>query len=402
MPHRRWGITIKSDTYLMYENIINKKQLLDLTHSLISYKSITPHQAGCIDFLQSYLKQAGFQTVRVDREKTSNLIATYGDLTQPILAFAGHIDVVPPGDSSKWKYDPFSLTEDDGILYGRGISDMKGAVASFVLASIEYIKKTTTTQPKYAIMLLITSDEEGAASDGTIAMVDYLISKNIRLNYCLIGEPTAEVSVGDVVKIGRRGSLIGDLEIFGKQGHVAYPHLCDNPIHKFAGALNELVARQWDNGSDFFPPSTFQITNLNAGVGVSNVIPGNLVANFNFRYNDLHSVDELKEIVTGIFDSHQLQYNIGWRNSAVPFLTQMGRLIKVVDDSVYSVSGVHPQLKTDGGTSDGRFLIAVADEILELGLSNQHAHKINEAIVAAELPKLAQIYYTILVKIFND
>ncbi|MFN7095465.1 MAG: succinyl-diaminopimelate desuccinylase, partial [Burkholderiales bacterium] len=253
-----------------------------------------------------------------------------------------------------------------------------------------------------SIAILLTSDEEGAATDGTIVMVEYLKQQGITLDYCLLGEPTSVNNLGDVIKIGRRGSLTGKLEIVGKQGHIAYPELCRNPIHMFAEALLELSKISWDNGNEYFPATTLQFANLNAGLGVDNVVPGTLYTSFNFRYNNLHTAESLSKRFTDILDQHQLPYKIKWNNSAKPFLTLPGRLIAVISDAIKHQQSITPQLKTDGGTSDGRFLVEVAKELVECGLSNMHIHQVGENICKTDLFDLANLYYIILNKIFNE
>lgn len=378
---------------------VNQTKLLELARKLISFKSISPNQDGCLDYIQDYLTNLGFTTTRLDRGNTSNLIALIGT-QQPIFAFAGHIDVVPPGDINKWPSDPFVLEEKNGLLYGRGIGDMKGAVAAFLIAVAHYLSHAQLTDKSIAILL--TSDEEGAATDGTIVMVEYLKQQGITLDYCLLGEPTSVNKLGDVIKIGRRGSLTGKLEIVGKQGHIAYPELCRNPIHMFAEALLELSKISWDNGNEYFPATTLQFANLNAGLGVDNVVPGTLYTSFNFRYNNLHTAESLSKRFTDILDQHQLPYKIKWNNSAKPFLTIPGRLIAVISDAIKHQQSITPQLKTDGGTSDGRFLVEVAKELVECGLSNMHIHQVGENICKTDLFDLANLYYIILNKIFNE
>ena len=371
-------------------------KLFELTKQLISFKSISPYQGGAIDYINEYLTNLGFITTRLDRGETSNLIARYGT-SGPIFAYAGHIDVVPCGDIRKWKYDPFTLTKHDGMLYGRGISDMKGSVASFLIAVEQFILNHQSFCG--SIMLLITSDEESVATDGTVVMVEYLKRNNIQIDYCLLGEPTSLNKLGDVIKIGRRGSLNGYLEIIGKQGHIAYPSSCKNPIHLFAGALQELTTIVWDKGDEYFPPTSLQFSNLNSGVGVDNVIPGNLLTSFNFRYNRLHTADSLSEQLTAILDKHCLNYNIRWQDSAKPFYTKAGKLIEVVTQIIKDKLHVSTDLKTDGGTSDGRFLVEVCNEILEFGLCNTYIHQTDERIKEADLLLLSQAYNTILNKI---
>lgn len=378
---------------------INVAQLLELSQKLIAFKSISPDQAGAIDYIGDYLSKLGFTLTRLERNGTSNLIARFGEVS-PLFAFAGHIDVVPPGDLEQWDFDPYTLTSHDGCLYGRGIADMKGSVASFMLAVKEFIAHRPLING--SVMLLITSDEEAAATDGTVLMVEHLKKQGIEIDYCLIGEPTSVEKLGDVVKVGRRGSLTGHLEIIGKQGHIAYPDLCENPIHLFANTMQQLTHTQWDNGTEYFPATSFQFANLNSGLGVDNVIPGNLRASFNFRYNNLHKADSLSEKVIAILEQNKLIYNIKWKNSAKPFHTQPGRLVAIVKQSIESTLGISPQLKTDGGTSDGRFLVEICKELLEFGLSNKYIHQINENIQQSDLYDLANTYNIILNKIFND
>ncbi len=373
---------------------INQTKLLELAKKLIAFKSISPNQAGCLDYITTYLKDIGFKTIRLDHGKTSNLFAVIGS-KKPIFAFAGHIDVVPSGDISKWDSDPFIMTETNNKLVARGISDMKGAVASFIIAAEQYINNKLND---YSIAILLTSDEESSAKDGTSVIVKYLKQQNIVIDYCLLGEPTSVDHLGDVIKNGRRGSLTANIEIIGKQGHIAYPELCLNPIHLFTNALHELVNTKWDNGNEFFPPTQMQFANLNSGLGVDNVIPRNLFANFNFRYNNLHTSDSLKKQVTKIFDNNKLDYVITWNDSAQPFLTKSGKLLTTVIDSIQETLQITPQLKTDGGTSDGRFLKDVCLELLEFGMVNASIHQINENIPKGDLLNLSKTYYNILNK----
>lgn len=375
---------------------INKNKLLELTKKLITFKSISPHQAGCLDYIASYLKNIGFEILRIDRENTCNLFATIGN-KKPIFAFAGHIDVVPAGEISKWDSDPFTMSENNGKFVGRGIADMKAAVASFIIAAEEYINKNSLNN--HSIAILLTSDEESAAKDGTTAIVDYLKQKNIIIDYCLLGEPTSVNNLGDVIKNGRRGSLTATIEIIGKQGHIAYPELCHNPIHLFTNALYELINTKWDNGNEFFPSTQMQFANLNSGLGVDNVIPRNLFANFNFRYNNLHTADSLKKQVIEILDKNKLLYNINWNESAKPFLTESGKLLNIITQAIQETLQITTQLKTDGGTSDGRFLKDVCLELLEFGMVNASIHQINENIPKDDLHNLAQTYYNILNKL---
>jgi succinyl-diaminopimelate desuccinylase len=379
------------------QNSSNYQQLFNLSKDLIAFKSITPSDAGCLEYIQNYLATLGFTFTRLDRNKTSNLIATYGNLkaATSVFAFAGHVDVVPTGDGLKWKHNPFTLVEEDNLLYGRGIGDMKGAIAAFLVACSSYISNTNIPQDN-AIMILLTSDEEGSGVDGMPVIVDYLKQNSINLKYCIVGEPTSINTIGDTVKIGRRGSLNCHAEIIGKQGHVAYPSLAINPIHNFSKVLDELITTSWDNGNQYFPPTQLQITNINSGLGVDNVIPYNLHVRFNLRYNNLHTAESLEKKITQLFDKHQLKYNTSWINSAQPFISTQGKLSKVVAEAIKRETAIDTQFSTDGGTSDARILIAVSSEILELGLTNQSIHQINEYIHKDELVSLSNIYYDII------
>ncbi|MCE3268463.1 MAG: succinyl-diaminopimelate desuccinylase [Burkholderiales bacterium] len=381
--------------------MLDQQKLHELTSKLINFKSISPNQDGCIDYLQQVLTDSGFTISRVDRNNTSNLIARIGN-TGPLFAYAGHIDVVPTGDISQWNFDPFTLSEQDNKLFGRGIADMKGSVAAFIIAVTKFIKQDFFNPDNGQIAILITSDEEASATDGTPVIVEYLKSQNIIIDYCLIGEPSSANLLGDSIKVGRRGSLTGFIEVQGKQGHIAYPELCINPIHTFAPALNELILTKWDNGNNIFPPTSLQIANINAGLGVTNVIANTLTSSFNFRYNNLYNANDLKQKVVAILNKHDIKYTIKWVNSAKPFYTDPGKLLKVVTKSIKQQLGLTPQQKTDGGTSDGRFLIEICNEIIEFGLSNKYIHQINEHINTKDLYDLAKTYYLILNKIFND
>jgi succinyl-diaminopimelate desuccinylase len=378
----------------------DQKKIFELTKKLIGFKSISPDQAGCIDYLEMVLNEIGFTITRLDRNETTNIVAIIGN-SGPLFAYAGHIDVVPSGDLSKWTFDPFTLSSTDNELYGRGIADMKGSVAAFIGAAAKYIQ-TDFNPAKARIALLITSDEESSAVDGTPVIVEYLKAQDMPIDYCLIGEPSAQDHLGDTIKIGRRGSLTGYIEVFGKQGHIAYPQKCINPIHTFTPALNELITVTWDNGNDMFPPTSLQVVNINSGLGVANVIPNCLTANFNFRYNNQHSANDLEQKVAVILDKHNVQYAIKWVYSAKPFYTKPGKLLKVINESIKQQLNLTPQQKTDGGTSDGRFLIDISQEIIEFGLSNKYIHQIDERIKTEDLYNLANTYYLILNKIFND
>ncbi len=381
-------------------NVVEDNRLIKVLADLVAFESVTPNSAGSLEYIECFVTKLGAGCVYVNRNQTSNLIVTIGNGDR-ILAFAGHVDVVPPGDSAKWiNGNPYQLHVDGDLIIGRGVADMKGAIAAFLLALEQFVAVTDLSQ--YKIMLLLTSDEEGSAHDGTILMVDYLKQNQIQLNYCLVGEPSCVDVIGDTIKVGRRGSLTGSLVVNGKQGHIAYPHLCDNPIHSFAPAMSELSSKIWDNGNEFFPASSLQFANISSGLGVTNVIPGQLTTNFNFRYNNNHSVDSLKQEVLAILNKYKLNYDLSWQHSANPFLTKVGSLIELSRQAINQVCGVNVACKTDGGTSDGRFLIEVSDEIIEFGLRNASIHQLNEATSVSDLTKLASIYSILLCKIFND
>lgn len=367
----------------------------------MNYKSISPSSNGCTEYIADYLSNLGFSIDYVNRGQTTNLIANYGTGSE-IFAFAGHVDVVPPGDINAWHgKDPFRLQIVDEQLIGRGVADMKGAIAAFLIALKQFcLNKMPLDQ--FRIILLITSDEEGDAIDGTPLIVEYLEAQKIKLNYCLVGEPSSVTNLGDTVKIGRRGSLNAKLTILGKQGHIAYPDLCINPIHQFAKLLNDLIDTVWDNGNEYFPATSLQFSNINSGLGATNVIPGQLTAEFNLRYNTEYSEDLLKQRINQIIRNHQIDYELIWaKNPAQPFFTKPDKLGAITALAIEQACQIKPQLKTDGGTSDGRFLAAISDELIEFGLVNATIHQVNETISKADLVKLNEIYYNILNKIFD-
>lgn len=371
-----------------------ENQTLALSKQLISEPSVTPNDGQCQSIIGERLSAAGFALEHLHFGETKNLWARRGT-TAPLICFAGHTDVVPPGPKEQWTTDPFEPTVRDGYLYGRGAADMKTALAAFVTASERFIQR----YPNHSgsIALLITSDEEGDAKDGTTKVVDILKARNERIQYCIIGEPTATHQVGDTIKNGRRGSLSGNLTILGKQGHIAYPHLAENPVHTFAPALAELTQTVWDNGNEYFPATSFQISNIQAGTGATNVIPGSLNVKFNFRFCTESTADSLKNRVHQILDKHGLRYELDWNLSGMPFLTEAGRLTDMAQQAVREVCGLDAELSTSGGTSDGRFIKAVADELIELGVVNQTIHQINECAAVADIEALSQIYERILV-----
>ncbi|MDO4641569.1 MAG: succinyl-diaminopimelate desuccinylase [Neisseria sp.] len=366
---------------------------LQLAKALIAEPSVTPDDKNCQAILIERLQAMGFTVEPLHFNDTKNFWARRGN-TAPVVCFAGHTDVVPPGPPEKWTSPPFEPTEREGRLYGRGAADMKTSIAAFVTASERFV----AAHPEHtgSIALLITSDEEGDAHDGTVKVVEVLAGRNERIDYCIVGEPTATATLGDTLKNGRRGSLSGKLTVKGKQGHIAYPHLALNPVHAVAPALAELTAHKWDDGNEYFPPTGFQISNIHGGTGATNVIPGSLEIRFNFRFSTESTEESLKRGVHAILDKHGVDYELEWACSGQPFLTAAGRLTEVAQRAVSEVCGVHAELSTSGGTSDGRFIKAIADELIELGPLNESIHQIDENVLLADIPKLSGIYEHIL------
>jgi len=366
---------------------------LDLAVALVQRASITPKDEGCQLLIAQYLQPLGFEIERLRCGEVDNLWARRGK-SAPLFVFAGHTDVVPTGNLDAWQFPPFSATQHDGFLYGRGSADMKGSIAAMLVAVENFIQR----YPQHAgsIGFLITSDEEGPSVDGTVKVVEHLQARQEPIDYCLIGEPTSVQQLGDMVKTGRRGSLSGHLIVHGIQGHIAYPHLSDNPIHRFSPVLNALCQMEWDKGNEFFPPTTFQISNIHAGTGANNVIPGDLHVDFNFRYSTAVTRDELQTRVTQLFDSHKLRYTLNWENSGQPFLTQAGNLVQAVQTVITEVCKIDTTLSTSGGTSDGRFIAPTGAQVVEFGPINATIHKINESVKIADLDTLTTIYFKIL------
>ena len=363
-----------------------------LTEALIARASVTPEDAGCLELIAERLKPLGFSFERIDRNGTSNLWARRGT-TAPLMVLAGHTDVVPTGNLDAWTTPPFDPSERDGKLYGRGAADMKSSLAAFVVAVEQFV----TEHPNHpgSIAFLLTSDEEGPANDGTTIVVDALKARGETIQYAIVGEPTSVNRCGDMIKNGRRGSLSGNLTIKGIQGHVAYPHLARNPIHQFAPALAELSATVWDNGNEYFPPTTWQISNFNAGTGATNVIPGTLSLKFNFRFSTASTADGLKQHVEDLLKRHGLEYSIEWTLGAKPFITPEGPLADAARNAIKTVCGIDTELSTTGGTSDARFIAEIAEQIIELGPVNASIHMIDEHIELSALPELAAIYKNI-------
>lgn len=360
-----------------------------LAHELIQRPSVTPDDAGCQDFLTSQLAPIGFQCEALTFGQVSNLWARRGT-AGPLLVFAGHTDVVPTGPLERWDSPPFTPTERDGKLYGRGAADMKSSIAAFVAAAQEFVRD----HPRHtgSIALLITSDEEGPALDGTVKVCDTLAARGELPDFCIVGEPTSVDALGDTLKNGRRGSLSGRLTVHGLQGHVAYPHLARNPVHLLAPALAELTATTWDDGNDYFPPTTFQVSNVHAGTGATNVVPGELVLDFNFRFSTASTAEQLRERVVAILQRHGVDHTLAWTLGGEPFLTPKGTLSHALQQAIHAETGVAAALSTTGGTSDGRFIARICPQVIEFGPLNASIHQANEHIRLDDLVPLKNIY----------
>ena len=354
---------------------------------------MTPADEGCQELIAGRLAQIGFLIEPLPFGTVMNLWARRGR-TGPVFCFAGHTDVVPTGPLEEWRSDPFVPVERDGVLYGRGAADMKSGLAAMVTAVEEFV----ATQPSHSgsITFLITSDEEGPSVDGTRRVVEMLRTRRERIDWCVVGEPSSEASVGDTIKVGRRGSLSGRLTVHGVQGHIAYPQLAENPVHTLAPALAELVGRKWDEGTEHFEPTSFQVSNLNAGTGAPNVIPGELKARFNLRYSPIQTLSKLKTTVEDILRRHGVRYTLEWYVSGEPFFTAPGVLSEAVGAAVAEVTGVPPQLSTGGGTSDGRFIAPLGAQVVELGVVNASIHKVNECVRVADIDALQRMYLNVL------
>ncbi|SMY14837.1 succinyl-diaminopimelate desuccinylase [Photobacterium aquimaris] len=370
--------------------------VIALAKDLISRPSVTPEDAGCQALMIERLQALGFTIETMVFEDTTNLWARRGNQA-PLFVFAGHTDVVPSGPADQWHTPPFEPTIVDGYLHGRGAADMKGSLACMVVA----IERFIAQNPHHngSIALLITSDEEGPFINGTTRVIDTLEARNEKIDMCIVGEPSSTDTIGDIVKNGRRGSITGDLIVKGIQGHVAYPHLANNPIHQALPALTELAATHWDNGNDFFPPTSFQIPNIAAGTGASNVIPGQFEIQFNFRFSTELTDADIKRRVHAILDAHELEYDLKWTLSGHPFLTDSGTLVDAVVAAITEINHTPPQLLTTGGTSDGRFIARTGAQVVELGPVNATIHKVNECVKVADLEKLTDMYQQILHKI---
>ncbi len=371
-------------------------ETLNLTQELIRRRSVTPEDAGCMDLIAAHLEPLGFTSECFDFGETRNIWLRRGK-ESPLFVFLGHTDVVPPGPYDEWISPPYEPTIRDGMLYGRGSADMKSGVASMVTALESFIPEHENHRGSIAVLL--TSDEEGNAKDGVVKVVDALTSRGESIDWCLVGEPSSFDRLGDVIRIGRRGSLCAVLRVLGVQGHVAYPNKADNPIHRFAPALAELTAEVWDHGNEFFPPTSFQVSTINAGTGADNVIPGHLDVLFNFRFSTAITEDEIKARVHALLDRHGLKYELHWRLSGSPFLTTQTELIEAVQQALEQVVGSRARPDTGGGTSDGRFIAPTGAQVVEVGVLNGSIHKIDEHTPVADLETLSQVYRQVLVNL---
>ena len=371
---------------------------LDLTKKLISKKSITPLDEGCQDLLINHLELLGFKIEKMAYGNVSNFYARKGH-EAPLLVFAGHTDVVPTGPETKWSSPPFEPTIKNDRLYGRGAADMKASLAAFIVSIEEFLAENK--DHKGSIGLLITSDEEGIAVDGTVKVIEALKNRKEKIDFCIVGEPTCVSKLGDTVKNGRRGSLSAKLKVKGIQGHIAYPELIKNPIHEVAPAIDDLVKTIWDEGNEYFPKTSWQISNINGGTGATNVVPGDVEILFNFRYSSASTADMLKSRFIEILNKHQLDYDIDWEHSGEPYLTEKGTLVDVLSDAVKEISGVRPTISTTGGTSDGRFISKLCDQVVEFGPINESIHKINENVNVNDIETLKDIYKLTISKILK-
>lgn len=372
---------------------MSSHSVVNLAKELIAQRSVTPEDADCQKIIAERLSACGFNIEFFPFGPVTNLYARRGN-SEPVFLFAGHTDVVPPGPLNEWTSDPFQPEIRDGYLYGRGATDMKSSIAAMICACENFIR--LHPNHKGSIAFLITSDEEGEATNGTVKVLEQLTQRSEKLTWCLVGEASCEQILGDTIKVGRRGSLNGKLLIHGKQGHIAYPYKADNPIHRSLLALHEMCITEWDQGNDFFPPTSFQISNIRAGTGADNVIPGVLEVIFNFRYSPVVTVTELQERIEEILNRYALVYDISWRHSGNSFMTSQGKFLKVAQQIIHDETGIQPKLSTTGGTSDGRFIATTGCEVMEFGPCNTTAHQINESINVEDLKKLSDIYQRLL------
>ena len=366
---------------------------LNLTLALLKKQSLTPNDAGCMDLMAEYLQERGFKIEWMNFGETRNMWARKGS-EAPLFCFAGHTDVVPTGPLEEWSTPPFEPTIKDGLVYARGAAEMKGRLAAMMTACDRFITEHSTHNG--SISFLITSDEEGPAHDGTVKVIDTLNQRKEKIDFCIVGEPSSHKRFGDMVRVGRRGSINGYLTLFGKQGHVAYPELVDNPIHALAPILSKITAEEWDEGNEYFPPTSFQISNINAGTGVENVVPGQLNLVFNLRFSSELTPEDIKRRITYIVDQNSDNYELSWQVSGLPFLTEKGTLTNAVEQAIYELTGSTPVLSTGGGTSDGRFIAPSGAQLIELGPINETIHKVNECVRIDDLDTLSLTYSKIL------
>jgi succinyl-diaminopimelate desuccinylase len=371
-------------------------QAIELTKDLMARRSVTPADEGCQELISARLAAVGFAVEKLRFGGVENLWARRGTAA-PLFCFAGHTDVVPTGPLEEWQSDPFVPAVREGVLFGRGAADMKSGLAAMVTASEEFVR--LNPRHKGSVAFLVTSDEEGPSVDGTRRVAQLLRERGERIDFCVVGEPSSEACIGDTIKVGRRGSLSGRLTVHGVQGHVAYPQLAENPVHTLAPALAELTRREWDQGTEHFQPTSFQVSNLNAGTGAPNVIPGELKARFNLRYSPVQTLEGLKQTVEDILRRHGVRYTLEWYLSGEPFYTPPGRLSQVVAAAVAQVTGTVPALSTGGGTSDGRFIAPLGAEVVELGVINASIHKVNECVRLADIEALERMYFNVLVNL---
>lgn len=369
---------------------------VELTKKLISCPSITPKDAGCFTIISKHLEKIGFEIEYLPYGEVNNLWARRGD-RRPLFTFLGHIDVVPSGATEAWTSPPFSPEERDGYLFGRGAADMKSNIAAMLTAFERFIEQYS--QHNGSLSILLTSDEEGPSIDGTAKVIQHLQARGEKIDWCLVGEPTSHSQIGDTIKIGRRGSLSAQLKIYGKQGHIAYPHLADNPIHRALPALKELTHIEWDKGNQFFPATSLQISNIYSGTGATNVIPGEIDIKCNFRYSTCVTAEELQARFISILEEHGLSYSIDWTHSGKPFLTSKGKLIETTCSVIQEITGLKPELSTSGGTSDGRFIAPTGSEVVELGVLNATIHQINECVKIEDIQLISEMYERILIKL---
>jgi succinyl-diaminopimelate desuccinylase len=374
-------------------------QTLELTQDLLSRRSVTPADEGCQQLLCERLARAGFEIERLPFGNVENFWARRGS-DAPVFCFIGHTDVVPTGPLEEWRSDPFAPAIRDGLLYGRGAADMKSGLAAMVTASEAFA--AAHPQHRGSIAFLVTSDEEGPSVDGTKRVVEVLRGRGQKIDWCVVGEPSSEHEIGDTIKVGRRGSLSGRLTVHGVQGHVAYPQLAENPVHSFAPALAELTRRSWDQGTEHFQPTSFQVSNLNSGTGAPNVIPGELKARFNLRYSPVQTLEGLKTTVEEILRRHGVRYTLEWFVSGEPFYTPPGELSQAVSAAVQEVRGSAPHLSTGGGTSDGRFIATLGAQVVELGVVNASIHKVNECVRVSDIDALHRMYFAVLKNLLAD